>query len=102
LVWWISFLANLPFVILLIIKTKKITNMAKFFDRITVNPNVCLGEATIRGMRITVAFVLKLIASGMSSEEILVSYPELEKEDLAQAIEYAAWLASERHQPLAV
>jgi len=53
-------------------------------------------------MRITVAFVLKLIASGMSSEEILISYPELEKEDPKQAIEYAAWLASERHQLLAV
>lgn len=76
--------------------------MAKYFDRITVNPKICLGDATIRGMRITVAFVLKLIASGMSSEEILISYPELEKEDLKQAIEYAAWLASERHQPLAV
>jgi len=76
--------------------------MAKYFDRITVNPKICPGEATIRCMRITVAFVLKLIASGMSSEEILISYPELEIEILKQAIEYAAWLASERHQLLAV
>ncbi|GIK59239.1 MAG: DUF433 domain-containing protein [Ignavibacteriota bacterium] len=76
--------------------------MANVFDRITVNPAICMGEATIRGMRITVAFVLKLIASGMHSEEILKSYPELEKDDLKQAIEYAAWLASERHQPLMV
>ncbi len=76
--------------------------MAKVFDRITVNPAICNGEATIRGMRITVAFVLKLIAAGMSNEEILKSYPELEKDDIKQVIEYAAWLASERHQPLVV
>ena len=75
--------------------------MAKVFERITVDPNICTGQATIRGMRITVAFVLKLIASGMTYEEILKSYPELEKEDLQQVIEYAAWLASEYHQPIA-
>ncbi len=74
--------------------------MVKAFERITVNPNICTGQATIRGMRITAAFVLKLIASGMANEEILKSYPELEKEDLLQVIEYAAWLASEYHQPL--
>ena len=44
-------------------------------------------------MRITVAFVLKLLASGMTHEEILKAYPELEEEDILQAIEYAAWLA---------
>jgi uncharacterized protein (DUF433 family) len=76
--------------------------MAKVFNRITVNPNICMGQATIRGMRITVAFILKLIASEMSYDEILKSYPELEKEDLQQAMEYAAWLASESHQSLAV
>lgn len=74
--------------------------MAKHLNRITVNPNVCMGQPTIRGMRITVAFVLKLMASGMTHEEILKSYPELEKEDLYQAIEYAAWLAGEYHRPL--
>jgi len=75
--------------------------MARVFERITVNPNICTGQATIRGMRITVSFVLKLIASGMTLGGILKSYPELEKEDLQQTIEYAAWLASEYHQPLA-
>ena len=73
--------------------------MAKVFERITVNPAICNGEATIRGMRITVAFVLKLIAAGMSRKEILEAYPELEKDDLKEVIEYAAWLASERYQP---
>jgi len=69
--------------------------MAKFFDRITVNPEVCMGKPVIRGMRITVSFVLKLLASGMSIEEILTTYPELEREDIEQVLEYAAWLAEE-------
>jgi len=72
--------------------------MAKPFDRITVNSEVCMGQPTIRGMRITVAFVLKLLASGMTHEEILKAYPELEEEDILQAIEYAAWLAGEYHR----
>lgn len=74
--------------------------MVKVFKRITVNPNICMGQPTIRGMRITVAFVLKLLASGMTNEDIWEAYPELEREDLHQSIEYAAWLASEYHQPL--
>ena len=61
-----------------------------------------MGQPTIRGMRITVAFVLKLMASGMTHAEILAAYPELEEADLHQAIEYAAWLASEYHRPLEV
>jgi uncharacterized protein (DUF433 family) len=61
-----------------------------------------MGQATIRGMRITVAFVLKLMASGMTHEQILEAYPELEEADLLQAIDYAAWLAGEYHQPLKV
>jgi len=60
----------------------------KELDRITVNPNLCMGQATIRGMRITVSFILKLLASDMSVEEILAAYPELEKEDILQAIQY--------------
>ena len=59
-----------------------------------------MGQPTIRGLRITVAFVLKLLASGMSYEEIIKSYPELEEMDIRQAIEYAAWLAAEYHRPL--
>ena len=73
--------------------------MTKPFDRITVNPEVCMGQTTIRGMRITVAFVLKLLASGMTHEEILKAYSELEEEDIRQSIEYAAWLAGEYHRP---
>lgn len=73
--------------------------MNKLFNRITINPEVCMGQPTIRGMRITVGFVLKLLASGMTHEEILKAYPELEKEDIFQTIAYAAWLAGEYHRP---
>jgi uncharacterized protein (DUF433 family) len=59
-------------------------------NRITVNPNVCLGQPTIRGMRITVGFVLKLLASNLSIQEIVDAYPELEPEDVQQALRYAA------------
>ncbi len=64
--------------------------MIHSLDRITVNPEVCMGQPTIRGMRITVAFVLKLMASKMTHAEILEAYPELEEGDLQHAIEYAA------------
>ncbi len=70
--------------------------MIKELDRITVDPRVCLGQPTIRGMRITVGFVLKLLASQLSVQEILESYPELEEEDIRQALNYAAWTVSDR------
>ena len=65
-------------------------------DRITVNPNVCLGQPTIRGMRITVSVILKMLASGKSIQEVLEAYPELEAEDVKQAIKYAAWIVSDQ------
>ena len=65
-------------------------------DRITINPNICLGQPTIRGMRITVGFVLKLLASNLSIHEVLEAYPELEAEDIRQALNYAAWAVSDR------
>jgi len=74
--------------------------MAQSLDRITVDPNICMGQPTIRGLRITVSFILKLLASGQSNQEILEAYPELEMEDLKQAMEYAAWLAGEYSRPL--
>jgi len=66
------------------------------FDRITINPEICLGQPTIRGMRITVSFVLKMLANGDSVQEILKSYPFLEEEDIRQVLQYAAWLASDQ------
>ncbi|MBU1615544.1 DUF433 domain-containing protein [bacterium] len=67
-------------------------------DRITINPEICLGQPTIRGMRITASVILKQLANGMSHSEILKAYPELEEKDIEQVIKYAAWLASERYQ----
>jgi uncharacterized protein (DUF433 family) len=72
----------------------------KELDRITIDPDICLGKPTIRGMRITVSVILKLIASGMTTQEILKAYPELEEEDVAQALKYAAWLSSEKAKPI--
>lgn len=69
-------------------------------DRITVDPEICLGQPTIRGMRITVSVILKQVASGMTKEEILKAYPELEEEDIVQALKYAAWLSSEKARPI--
>jgi uncharacterized protein (DUF433 family) len=68
----------------------------KEFDRITINPDICLGQPTIRGMRITVSIILKQIASGMTKTEIIQSYPELEEEDIRQSLVFASWLASEK------
>ena len=70
------------------------------FDRITVDPEICLGQPTIRGMRITVAVILKQVAEGMMKQEILKAYPELEEEDITQALQYAAWLSSEKARPI--
>lgn len=72
----------------------------KYLDRITVDPEICLGQPTIRGMRITVSIILKQIASGMTRQEILKSYPELEEEDIIQSLKYASWLSSEKAKPI--
>jgi len=65
-------------------------------DRITINPNVCLGQPTVRGMRITVSVILKMLASGKSVQEVVEAYPELDVEDVYQAIKYAAWVVSDQ------
>ncbi|TAK59855.1 MAG: DUF433 domain-containing protein [Bacteroidetes bacterium] len=70
------------------------------FPRITINPKVCLGEPTIRGMRITVSIILKQVAAGMSHDEIIGAYPELEKDDITETLKFAAWLASEKVRSL--
>ena len=64
-------------------------------DRIKIDPAVCDGKPTIRGLRITVDFVLKLLGDRYTAEDIVREYPELEKEDVYQAAKYGAWLASE-------
>jgi uncharacterized protein (DUF433 family) len=64
-------------------------------DRITFDPNVMGGKACIRGMRITVALVVNLVANGMTVDEIIADYPDLEPEDINQALRYAAWAAED-------
>jgi uncharacterized protein (DUF433 family) len=65
------------------------------FDRITFDPQVMGGRACIRGLRIPVSVVVGQIAHGASVEEILQGYPDLEPDDIQQALEYAAWLTRE-------
>ena len=71
------------------------------FNRITVTPGVMGGRACVRGMRITVSLVTNLVANGMSVGEILKDYPDLEPQDVQQALQYAAALAEEEIHPLA-
>ena len=68
--------------------------------RITLDPAVMGGKPCIRGMRITVGTVVGLLAAGNTEEEILKAYPYLEKEDLREALAYAAWRAQEIEVPL--
>ena len=65
------------------------------FDRITFDPAIMGGRACIRGIRITVSLVVNLVANGMTTEEILREYPDLEAEDVRQALQYASALANE-------
>jgi uncharacterized protein (DUF433 family) len=67
--------------------------MIDLITRITINSNVCHGKPTIRNKRYQVASMLELLASGMSMEEILLDYEDLEKEDLLACILYAAKLS---------
>ncbi len=70
------------------------------FDRITFNPQIMGGRACIRGMRIPVSVIVRQIAHGASFDAVLEGYPDLEKEDIQQAVEYAAWLTQEEvHAP---
>ncbi len=71
------------------------------FDRITLDPHMMGGKACIRGMRVTVGMIVGQIGAGHSVEEILSSYPYLDREDVMQALRYAAWLAEEREIMLA-
>ena len=66
------------------------------FDRITFDSQIMGGRACIRGMRISVSVIVSQIAHGAGTEEILQGYPDLEPEDVEQAIQYAAWLAQEQ------
>lgn len=70
-------------------------------DRITQNPLVMGGKACIRGMRVTVGMIVGQIGAGHSVDELLADYPYLEREDILQALRYAAWRLEEREIELA-
>ena len=70
------------------------------FTRITFEPNKMGGQACIRGLRMTVASVLRMLAGGMTVPEILQDHPDLQAEDIAECLRYAAFLAEERVFPL--
>lgn len=72
------------------------------FDRITFDSKIMGGRACVRGMRITVSLVVNLVANGMTIEEIQREYPDLEPEDVRQALQYAAALANEEVHPLPI
>ncbi len=65
-------------------------------DRITQDPAVMAGRACIRGMRVTVGMIVGQIGAGRVIDELLADYPYLEREDVLQALRYAAWRAEER------
>jgi uncharacterized protein (DUF433 family) len=64
-----------------------------YIDRITINPDICHGKPCIRGMRYPVENMLELLASGMSIDDNIIDYEDLEREDLIACMEFAAKLA---------
>ncbi|WP_456391482.1 DUF433 domain-containing protein [Nitratifractor sp.] len=67
--------------------------MQKLMDRITIDREICHGKPTVRGLRYPVETLLELMASGMSIEEILADYEDLEREDLLAVLQYASRLS---------
>ncbi len=59
-------------------------------NRITLNPNICFGKPTIRNMRYPVEMILDLLSAGMSTEDLLDDYPDLEREDITACLQFAS------------
>jgi uncharacterized protein (DUF433 family) len=72
------------------------------FERITIDPRQMNGVACVRSLRIPVATVVGMVADGMTEPEIIAAYPDLEREDIHEAIQYAAEILRERELPLVV
>ena len=70
------------------------------FTRITIDPAIMAGVPTLRGLRIPVATVVTMVADGMTTEEVLADLPDLEVEDVQEALRFAAEELRERHLPL--
>lgn len=69
-------------------------------ERITVDPSICHGKPTVRGLRYPVETLLELLASGMTIEEIIEDHPDLERDDLLAALEFGALVSAQRSVPL--
>jgi uncharacterized protein (DUF433 family) len=69
-------------------------------ERITINPKVCHGQACIKGTRIPVHLILRMLANGDTIEDLLAEYPSLTREDILACFDYAASLAEEQVTPL--
>ena len=67
--------------------------MPSLIDRITIDPQICHGKPCVRGLRYPVEFLLELLSSGMTHDEILADYDDLERDDLLAVLAYAARLA---------
>jgi uncharacterized protein (DUF433 family) len=76
-------------------------NKIKQLQRITFDPQIMGGKPCIRGKRVTVGTIVGLIATGETIDDILAAYPYLEREDIMEALSYAAWRAEEREITLA-
>ncbi len=69
-------------------------------DRITSDPDICHGQPTVRGLRYTVESLLELLSAGMTIDEVLADYPDLERDDIVAALEFGARTAGGRVVPL--
>jgi uncharacterized protein (DUF433 family) len=68
-------------------------DVSKLLERITINPDICHGKPCIRGLRYPVDTILELLSAGMSNEEILADYDDLEREDILAVLAFAARLS---------
>ncbi|NJN65657.1 MAG: DUF433 domain-containing protein [Chloroflexaceae bacterium] len=75
---------------------------ASLLERISIDPNVCFGKPCIRGHRIWVSLILDFLASGMSIQDLLSDYPDLEAEDVLACIAYGAEMSRERYVDIPV
>jgi uncharacterized protein (DUF433 family) len=72
------------------------------FDRISIDPNICHGQACVKGTRIPVHQIVRMLANGDTIEDLLVDYPSLVREDIMASLDYAAALAEEQVTPIQV
>ena len=70
------------------------------FKKISIDPNVCHGQACIKGTRIPVYQIVRMLANGDTIDDLLESYPTIEKEDILECLSYAAYLAQEQITPV--